>query len=104
MRPIRSMDDVRTAFAEVWAEVGHGQPIVRVNQLVAPYVRSAGHASTAASATSSDSTNAIKTTTGSVNTSSAVAPAAGQVLTATGTSAATWQAPSLAPTFLLMGG
>lgn len=39
-------------------------------------------------------TNALKSATTTVNVSSATAPSSGQVLTATGTTAATWQAPT----------
>lgn len=39
-------------------------------------------------------TNALKSASTTVNVSSATAPSAGQVLTATGTTAATWQTPS----------
>lgn len=40
-----------------------------------------------------DSANALKSASTTVNTSSATAPSSGQVLTATGASAATWQTP-----------
>lgn len=49
---------------------------------------------TAASLTSGI-TNALKSATTAVNVSSATAPTSGQVLTATGGSAATWQTPSV---------
>jgi len=96
---IRTMEDVRVAFRSVWALLHEGEPLVRLNQLTHPFVRSATRSLTA------DTATGIKTTTGTVDTSKGTAPVKGQVLTATSPTAATWQvpAPNYARIFLLMG-
>lgn len=54
----------------------------------------AGTATLATTATTATGTNALYSATTTVNVSSATAPTSGQVLTATGGTAATWQAPA----------
>ena len=66
------------------------------NAATATYATSAGSATTATSATNATTatgTNALYSATTTVNVSSATAPSSGQVLTATGSTAATWQTP-----------
>lgn len=53
-----------------------------------------GNASTATTATTATGTNALYSATTTVNVNSATAPSSGQVLTATSSTAATWQTPS----------
>lgn len=100
MKPptIRNMDDVRKAFAQVWAFTTSGDPLVRLNQLTHPFVRSATRSLT------SDTSGGMQSTTGTVSTASSPAPVSGQVLTATSPTTATWQTTTtFARHFLLMG-
>lgn len=60
--------------------------------MLLPPLTGAG-ASGSGNASSASTANAINSATTAVNTSAATAPSANQVLTATGDSAATWQAP-----------
>lgn len=73
-------------------------PTLVTPDLGIPSAATLTNASGTATNLTSGITNALKSATTTVNVSSATAPTSGQVLTATGASAATWQTPTITTT------